>query len=198
MDSNVLYTFLLGALSLLVLAILVAVLVAYKYLTLKGQVAELARQKFEDWRAEELAGIRQANLEMARREMRVELENWKEASESGIRKDAIQKSQAVTLGKVTEHFIPYLPDFGYNPKDARFLGSPVDFVVFDGLCEGELRKIVFVEIKTGASALSTRERRIRNAILSGKVEWLELRPQWGAAESSGETDAENTQEIRLG
>jgi predicted Holliday junction resolvase-like endonuclease len=38
----------------------------------------------------------------------------------------------VTFGKVTEHFIPDLPDFAYNPKDARFLGSPVDFIVFDG------------------------------------------------------------------
>ena len=25
-----------------------------------------------------------------------------------------------------EQLVPYLPEFGFNPKDARFLGSPVD------------------------------------------------------------------------
>jgi len=56
------------------------------------------------------------------------------------------------LGKITEHFIPYLPMFKYNPKDARFIGSPIDFIVFDGLSEGEIRKIVLVEVKAGKSA----------------------------------------------
>ena len=48
-------------------------------------------------------------------------------------------------------------------------------MVFDGLDEGEVRRIVFVEVKTGGATLSTRERRIRDAIRSGAVEWRELR-----------------------
>ena len=71
--------------------------------------------------------------------------------------------------------MPYLPDFPYNPKDARFLGSPIDFVVFDGLSEGQVKNIVFVEVKTRVSALSTRERRIRDAVQSGRVLWQECR-----------------------
>ena len=62
-----------------------------------------------------------------------------------------------------------------NPKDAQFLGRPVDFVVFDGLDEGEVRRIVFVEVKTGVSTLTTRERRVRDAVRAGRVEWQELR-----------------------
>ncbi|MEA4908425.1 MAG: Holliday junction resolvase-like protein [Anaerolineaceae bacterium] len=42
--------------------------------------------------------------------------------------------------------------------------------------EDDVRKIVFVEVKTGISALTTRERRIRDAIQRGSIEWLELRP----------------------
>jgi predicted Holliday junction resolvase-like endonuclease len=72
---------------------------------------------------------------------------------------------------VTEHFIPYLPEFNYNPQDARFIGSPVDFVVFDGLCEGALRQVVFVEIKTGGSTLTKRERWVRDIIQAGNVVW---------------------------
>ena len=100
---------------------------------------------------------------------------WKSAYTKSIRQDAIQRSQAVTVGKVVEQLIPYLPDFPFNPKDARFLGSPVDFVVFDGLDRGELRGIVFVEVKTGAATLTSRERQIREVIQARRVAWTELR-----------------------
>lgn len=94
-----------------------------------------------------------------------------------VRKDAVQRSQAVVAGKVFEQLTPYMPGFTFNPKDARFLGSPVDFVVFDGLDEGELRRVVFVEVKTNSAQLNTRERSVRDAIRSRRVEWLELRTQ---------------------
>lgn len=74
---------------------------------------------------------------------------WKARYTATIREDAVLRSQAVTAGKVHEQLIPYLPAFPYNPKDVRFLGSPVDLVVFDGLAEGRVRRIVFVEVKTG-------------------------------------------------
>lgn len=92
-----------------------------------------------------------------------------------IRRDAVSQSRAITRGQVFEQFAAYFPNFEFNPKDAQFLGKPVDFVVFDGLDDGEVERIVFVEIKTGGAALSTRERRIRDAIQDGRVEWRELR-----------------------
>lgn len=100
---------------------------------------------------------------------------WKARHTGAIRQDAVQRSQAVTVGKVSEQLLPYLPGFRFNPKDARFLGSPVDLVVFDGLDEGELRGVWFLEVKTGNAALSGRERQIRDAILEKRVGWDELR-----------------------
>ena len=100
---------------------------------------------------------------------------WKARYTTVIREDAVQRSLAVTAGKVHEQLIPYLPGFPYNPKDVRFLGSPVDLVIFDGLAEGRLRSIVFVEVKTGGSGLTNRERWIRDAIQHGEVEWAEIR-----------------------
>ena len=99
-----------------------------------------------------------------------------------IRRHAVSQSRAVTRGQVFEQFAAYFPSFEFNPKDAQFLGKPVDFVVFDGLDEGELRRIVFVEIKTGEAVLSARERTIRDAIDRGDVEWRELRLGHDAAE----------------
>ena len=191
--EDYLLVLLLVALLLLGVAVVALIILAYKYMSVRGQITEQARREFEQWRERELATVRQESVEKARRELRLEFEQWKSQYEQSIRQDAIQKSQAVTLGKITEHFIPYLPDFSYNPKDARFIGSPIDFVVFDGLNEGEVRRVVFVEVKTGTSGLSTRERRIREAIRSGKVEWEEMRPALIASKASIELAEEQAE-----
>src|SRR5882762_4971416 len=91
---------------------------------------------------------------------------WKVRYSAAIREDAVQRSLAVTAGKVHEQLVPYLPEFGFNPKDARFLGSPVDLVVFDGLSAGEVRRVVFLEVKTGGAPLTTRERQVRAVIVA--------------------------------
>ena len=100
---------------------------------------------------------------------------WKLRYSAAIREDAVQRSLAITSGKVHEQLVPYLPEFGFNPKDARFLGSPVDLIVFDGLADGELRRVVFLEVKTGGAALTSRERQIRGVIEAREVAWAELR-----------------------
>lgn len=96
-------------------------------------------------------------------------------AEGEIRADAVRRSSAVVSGKVTEHLAPYMAAFPYDPKDARFLGTPVDLIVFDGMSEDSLREIVFLEIKSGSATLSTRERRIRDAVLARRVVWREFR-----------------------
>jgi predicted Holliday junction resolvase-like endonuclease len=153
--------------------------------TLRREQTALARQEamqqLEQWRQQDLNLAREQQLQVARSEAQLQIEQWKSDYTQTIRQDAILKSQAFTLGKVTEHFIPYLPDFVYNPKDARFLGSPIDFIVFDGLSDGEVKDVILIEVKTGNSALSTRERRIRDAVQCGRVRWEELRPRLDGA-----------------
>jgi predicted Holliday junction resolvase-like endonuclease len=92
-----------------------------------------------------------------------------------MRAQGAMQSRAIVRGQIYEQLVPYLPGFRFNPKDAQFLGRPVDFVVFDGLDEGELRRIVFVEVKTGGAKLTTRERLVRDAIRDGHIEWAEIR-----------------------
>jgi len=100
---------------------------------------------------------------------------WRLRYSAAIRENAVQRSLAVTAGKVHEQLVPYLPEFGFNPKDARFLGSPVDLVIFDGLAAGAVRRVVFLEVKTGGAALTTRERQVRDVIDAREVVWAELR-----------------------
>ncbi len=95
----------------------------------------------------------------------------------GIREEAIKKSRAVLTGQFSEQLAPYLPDFKYSPTEVRFIGKPVDFIVFEGMDEKEITRVVFVEVKTGKSGLSTHERKLRDVIKEGKVEWEEYRPK---------------------
>lgn len=134
-----------------------------------------AQRQFESWRKSEMDALRLTMRESVHNQLMLDFEQWKMEFEKGIRKDAAAKSQSTLVGKITEHFIPHLPEFSYNPQDARFLGSPVDFIVFDGLSEGTLRRIVFIEVKTNAGSLSTRERQIRDVIAARSVEWLPIR-----------------------
>jgi len=91
--------------------------------------------------------------------------------EREIRKEAIEKSRQVLEGKFKEQLAPVLPGFKYNPSDARFLGTPIDFVIFDGASENKINKIVFLEIKTGESKLTEKEKQIENLIKAGRIEF---------------------------
>ncbi|MCU4140739.1 MAG: putative secreted endonuclease distantly related to archaeal Holliday junction resolvase [Methanophagales archaeon] len=117
------------------------------------------------------SGKKRSLKALRQRKAEILFEEWKQRHEKEIRKDAVKKSRAAIAGRVTEQIAPYLPEFKYNPKDARFIGSPIDFIVFDGLDEGELRRIVFVEVKSGKSTLSRREKLVRDAIEENRVEW---------------------------
>jgi predicted Holliday junction resolvase-like endonuclease len=171
---------------LFLLAMLVSVYLFYRYLALKSTFEQRVHELFEQWKEDELQALRGQYETLSQKEAALHLSQWKQENETAIRKDAIERSRAVIVGKVSEHVVPFLPDFQHNPKDARFLGSPVDFVVFDGLDAGEVEKITFIEVKTGASSLTKRERQIREAINRGAVAWEEIRLSSLRSDSDGE------------
>ena len=91
------------------------------------------------------------------------------------RKQAIEKSRAVLRGNFSEQLAPYLPDFKYNPNECKFLGKPIDFIVFQGLDDKDISEIIFVEVKSGKSNLNKNERSLRDAIKNKRVHWEEYR-----------------------
>jgi predicted Holliday junction resolvase-like endonuclease len=142
---------------------------------LSGHIEQEAMAQFQRWRDTEYNALKKQEGEVAERAAQVKLAEWQASSEAGIRADAIQRSQSVIVGKVSEHILPHLPEFTYNPKDARFIGSPVDFVVFDGLDAGNVEQVVLIEVKTGTGALTRRERQVRDAVVAKRVTWQEMR-----------------------
>ena len=100
----------------------------------------------------------------------LELARWEEEKTQALR-DALAQSRAVLGGKFTEQMTPYLPEFRYDPTEARFIGSPIDFVVFPGLARGDPEEIVIIEVKTGRASLTPQQRKIRQLIEDGMVRW---------------------------
>lgn len=92
------------------------------------------------------------------------------------RKDAVNRSRAVLSGQMLEQVAPFLPNFPCNPADVRFVGKPIDFVAFPGAVDNKpISEILFIEVKSGNSVLSEREKEIKNAVLKGKVRYVEYR-----------------------
>src|SRR3972149_7872646 len=94
-------------------------------------------------------------------------------SREQTKEETLKRSSVTIKGQLGERFAPFVPGFGYEPAEARFLGSPVDYVVFDGLTEGEIRAIAFVEGKTGGATLSPYQRQGYERIKAGRVGWGE-------------------------
>jgi predicted Holliday junction resolvase-like endonuclease len=136
---------------------------------LKGDIERRARGIFDEWRAKEMRIQTEQSANLL-------FQEWAAKEETRIREDAVRRSEAVIKGKITEHLIPFFPEFKYDPKDARFIGTPIDLIVFDGLSEGTLRQVVFVEVKTGKMAnLTGRERLVRDCVSTGKVGYEVIR-----------------------
>lgn len=98
--------------------------------------------------------------------------------ESEIRKDAISRSGRTLSGKTLERLVPFLERFNHDPHDVKWIGDPVDLVVFDGYSKSDKRnvdKITFVEVKSGSSETTVGQKKIRKAVEDGRVEWEEFR-----------------------
>jgi predicted Holliday junction resolvase-like endonuclease len=90
---------------------------------------------------------------------RAELEKWKLEAAGEIRKDSVNRSRSTLKGRIAEQMAPVLPGFLFNPADAHFIGSLVDYVIFDGLtgvCDEKNQsiRIVFMDVKKGNSTLT--------------------------------------------
>ena len=103
--------------------------------------------------------------------------DWRNAETERIRRAAVVQSRAVLGGKFTEQMVPYFPDFRYDPTEVRFIGSPIDMIVFPGLARGEPEEIVILEVKTGRSQLTPQQKKIRQLIEDGMVRWDEVHQQ---------------------
>jgi len=139
------------------------------------ELQKVYQQLFEEWKQKELEErLKELEANLLKR-YEAEFQKWKQEEEEKIRKDAILRSASTILGRVGEQLAPilFLSNYGINPKDVRFIGTPVDFIVFKGLAEGKPEEIVFIEVKSGQTQnLTSKERQIKKLIEDRRVSWL--------------------------
>ena len=111
-----------------------------------------------------------------------ELELEHQQALTSAQKRSVNTSRAVLKGKMAEQLAPIMPEFQYLPSDAKFLGDPVDYVVFDGytdLRDGEGRaediEVVLIDIKSGGARLTKGQQAIAQAIAQGRVRFEAVR-----------------------
>ena len=116
------------------------------------------------------------------------------------RRDSVQKSRSSLKGQIAEQMAPLLPGFRYLPADARFLGDPIDYVIFNGYSgmrdaggDAAEMEIVLLEVKQGSSALSSFQKCIAQSVEEGRVRFEVLRI---AHDGSLETQAWRSRQAR--
>lgn len=112
----------------------------------------------------------------------VELKAEYEEKMAAAQKRSVNTSRAVLKGKMAEQLAPLLPEFHYLPSDAKFLGDPVDYVVFDGYTDfrdgdgsAEDISVVLIDIKSGGARLTKGQQAIATAIQEGRVRFETIR-----------------------
>jgi len=84
---------------------------------------------------------------------------------------SMKKSSETRLGNITENLVPILQGLPYDSQNLRHLGTPIDYLYFNF----DDAEVVFIEVKSGNSKTSKRQKLIKNAIKAGKVYFEELR-----------------------
>jgi len=120
--------------------------------------------------------------ELADKQAEIRFKEWVAEHTATERADAIKQSNRVNRGLITEQLAPFLDGFSYNPKDAHFIGNPIDYIIFDGLHDGDLKAIVLMEVKTGSARNNQRENQVKKAIQELRVVYETLRPEKGKSD----------------
>jgi len=102
------------------------------------------------------------------------------------RTDARELSRNTIKGRIGEQMSSLFPEFyaKYAPSDARFLGTPVDYVIFKNMSKFDKKtkdeenpiELVLLEIKTGKKVgLTDLEKSIKKAVEDGRVSFDMIR-----------------------
>jgi len=107
------------------------------------------REKLQRDKRKDRALLEQELRKLFEHEYKNKFVEWKEKEEKRIREDAIKKSSSTILGKVGEHLAPLLifNEHNINPKDLRFIGTPIDFIAFKGLEEKNYDELEIIREK---------------------------------------------------
>ena len=91
------------------------------------------------------------------------------------RKDSVKKQRATIKGQISETLAPWSMTVVDSVSELNFLGNPIDFIGFKGLDGKGDVDIKFIEVKSGKSKLNQNQKRVKDAVVAKRIEWVETR-----------------------
>ena len=107
--------------------------------------------------------------------------------ESTVQEAKKQKGRAASAhtskGQILEKWAPFVDhpeiDPEWEAENWSFMGNPIDYIVWDYRQDREANleegMIYIMDVKSAKAQLSTKQRRIRDLVKAGRVEWREIR-----------------------
>lgn len=110
-------------------------------------------------------------------------QHLEDQQEETLKQKGRAQSAHTSKGQILEKWAPFVDHEQIDPEwkaeDWCFLGQPIDYVVFDWHKDKETNmgtgKVVLLDVKAAKSQLTTKQRRIRDLVKAGQVEWREIR-----------------------
>ena len=112
--------------------------------------------------------------------LEIDLENTQQEAKK-------QKGRAASAhtskGQILEKWAPFVNhpeiDPDWDAENWSFMGNPIDYIVWDWYKDKnknlEAGMIYIMDVKSAKAQLSTKQRRIRDLVKAGRVEWREIR-----------------------
>ena len=140
-------------------------------LTHKLGLSEQSRQHSEDTVKELSHQVARLQLELVTSQQEAKKQKGRAASAH------------TSKGQILEKWAPFVDHSEIDPdwkaENWNFMGNPIDYIVWDYRDNKDLNleegMIYIMDVKSGKSQLTTKQRRIRDLVKAGRVEWREIR-----------------------
>ena len=140
-------------------------------LTHKLGLSEQSRQHSEDT-------VKELSHQVA--QLQIQLES---TAQEAKKQKGRAASAHTSKGQILEKWAPFVDhpeiDPDWKAENWNFMGNPIDYIVWDYRDNKDLNleegMIYIMDVKSGKSQLTTKQRRIRDLVKAGRVQWREIR-----------------------
>lgn len=91
--------------------------------------------------------------------------------EGKMREVAAERGRKKVGTAIQKLIVPEISRLKLNPYDIKLITHPIDYVVFDGMNDNDLKKIIFLSSRTKSPDLSSLRRQIEKAVRDKQFEW---------------------------